>query len=592
MRRTHPRRHSIPAWLLPSLLLSVILSASSLGHAQCYEPPANQAPQVTLSPTYWAPGQTYTVTLSDPQGYFVPYTPRPGFLPATLYVLTTASYDAGAYTTEDPNVTVTNLTLVNSSTITFTATVLGSAPVEADGFGLVCLGYKMTGGPGTIEITPCALPVTPTVSSIVPAAFFAGTSTSVTITGIGFISYGNTYGCSPTQLSITAGTETVSLSNLNVASSTQITATVAPQATDPDVTATVTATNLLLNGPPNSVSATTTAEVLPVPVIQWGSATISGASATNPNPTAVVGNPVNLTIQAASIPTSVSHTSDTWTAGGTNIGAYTPTASSYDTGSVTATTLAGLSLNTYWVYSGKKIPATYTYCAQISGSQYCSPAASAAFTVTGPPNLAMSGMGFSGGLTIQDWTQVNAACITPGIYLVYGNIGITYSGGKCSFSNTAGMTFEPSGSSTGGTFFYVQAVTGGSTSGSINCTNTPTPGLDTEYPYPFFKTGTSDAVDSPATPVNTSGASVSRSEQFAMYLMWTSSIASSIPVPIGFEDWGFSGSASCKSSCNAATSWKAATIASATGTTGGYQKSAASQPNYGYPTWSGLVDCK
>ena len=494
MRRTHPRRHSIPAWLLPSLLLSVILSASSLGHAQCYEPPANQAPQVTLSPTYWAPGQTYTVTLSDPQGYFVPYTPRPGFLPATLYVLTTASYDAGAYTTEDPNVTVTNLTLVNSSTITFTATVLGSAPVEADGFGLVCLGYKMTGGPGTIEITPCALPVTPTVSSIVPAAFFAGTSTSVTITGIGFISYGNTYGCSPTQLSITAGTETVSLSNLNVASSTQIRATVAPQGSDPDVTATVTATNLLLNGPPNSVSATTTAEVLPVPVIQWGSATISGASATNPNPTAVVGNPVNLTIQAASIPTSVSHTSDTWTAGGTNIGAYTPTASSYDTGSVTATTLAGLSLNTYWVYSGKKIPATYTYCAQISGSQYCSPAASATFTVTGPPNLAMS--------------------------------------------------------------------------------------------------GTSDAVDSPATPVNTSGASVSRSEQFAMYLMWTSSVASSIPVPIGFEDWGFSGSASCKSSCNAATSWKAATIASATGTTGGYQKSAAPQPNYGYPTWSGLVDCK
>ena len=91
MRSPTLRSYPIPVWLAPSLPLLLILSASELSRAQCYEPPANQAPQITLSPTYWAPGQTYTVTLSDPQGYFVSYTPGPDLVPATLYVLTAAS---------------------------------------------------------------------------------------------------------------------------------------------------------------------------------------------------------------------------------------------------------------------------------------------------------------------------------------------------------------------------------------------------------------------------------------------------------------------------------------------------------------------
>jgi hypothetical protein len=39
----------------------------------------------TLLPQYWAPGQTYNVTVTDTQGYLSPYS---GSLPTSLYVIT------------------------------------------------------------------------------------------------------------------------------------------------------------------------------------------------------------------------------------------------------------------------------------------------------------------------------------------------------------------------------------------------------------------------------------------------------------------------------------------------------------------------
>ena len=40
-------------------------------HAQCWNGPPDVYPQLTLSPQYWAPGQSYTVTVTNPQGYFI-----------------------------------------------------------------------------------------------------------------------------------------------------------------------------------------------------------------------------------------------------------------------------------------------------------------------------------------------------------------------------------------------------------------------------------------------------------------------------------------------------------------------------------------
>ena len=528
MRPTHPRRHSIPAWLLPSLLLSVILSASSLGRAQCYEPPANQAPQVTLSPTYWAPGQTYTVTLSDPQGYFVSYTPSPGFLPATLYVLTAASYDSGIYYAEDPNVTVTNLTLVNSSTITFTATVLGSAPVEADGIGLVCLGYTMTGSPGTIEITPCALPVTPTVSSIVPAAFFANASTNVTLAGTGFIPDGNTYGCVPTQLTVTAGTETVALSNVSVVSPTQITATVAPQATDPIEPATVVAANYVYNGPPYLVNSNPdTAYILPVPSIENSSGeTISGASAQ----TAVVGQTINLSSVApsasalAALPVPVVFSSNAWTVGGTNIGGYTvvpPTEEDPTTSSATVnpTVLTESDLKTYWTAASTKTPVNYQYCVNIPGlGNTCSPPAKATFNISAPTRV-----------TVSTSHKTFSA--------------IDYPPEKLDWEiNFNAQATSPSGYT--GVYSWVQIVTSAKDvenfqdGSSKTCTGGPALDVGENAPYYPYAEGltTNDLPSDELNLPNETG--VNDNREFQMYFLWNpQSDANSIPVPLGNITW-------------------------------------------------------
>ncbi len=71
-------------------------------HAQCYGAPPGQGPIATLSPQYWAPGQTYNVTVTNPQGQFVdvgvPYT----------YVSTAYYYDMGDSNIEAPYVTVSN----------------------------------------------------------------------------------------------------------------------------------------------------------------------------------------------------------------------------------------------------------------------------------------------------------------------------------------------------------------------------------------------------------------------------------------------------------------------------------------------------
>jgi 3D (Asp-Asp-Asp) domain-containing protein len=157
--------------------------------------------------------------------------------------------------------------LVSPTTITFTAAVAANAPTEPDALALVCLGVTANLDPGSVEITPCAIPITPAISSIQASSWIAGQSTPITITGTGFISTTNPNGCPQTQPSVTAGTENVALSNINVVSATQIIATVTPKATDPAETATVTVSNFLYNGPPDSATAMATAQILPAPKV-------------------------------------------------------------------------------------------------------------------------------------------------------------------------------------------------------------------------------------------------------------------------------------------------------------------------------------
>ncbi len=121
---------TVAGTLLQAATLILLLSPAA-SHAQyaCWDGPLNPIPQgaISLSPQYWAPGQSYQVVLTtSPGGYF----PPESFAPNN-YVITEDSYIAGTYYVQDPNVTVdTFITYVSPTTATFKATVASSAPVE------------------------------------------------------------------------------------------------------------------------------------------------------------------------------------------------------------------------------------------------------------------------------------------------------------------------------------------------------------------------------------------------------------------------------------------------------------------------------
>ena len=195
----------------------------------------------------------------------VPRSPRSLF--PGVFVLTAASLAAQNYTTEDPFVTVTNFAYASPTEVTFTVTVSSAAPTELDGFSLACWGNLLYGDPGFVNITPCAIPVTPAITSIQPDTWIAGHSTNITITGTGFIPTSNPSSCIPSGLAVSAGSENVVLSNVVVVSATQITATVTPAAGNNVVTATVTVSNTVYNPPPDYLTATATATIRPQPPV-------------------------------------------------------------------------------------------------------------------------------------------------------------------------------------------------------------------------------------------------------------------------------------------------------------------------------------
>jgi hypothetical protein len=253
--------------LAPLRLLAVLVFlplSATLCHAQCFDGASGGGVYAIISPSHFAPGQSYNASVTVPSGGFNPDTECP--TPAVLYIVNAASYGQGVYYQEDPFVTVSNLAYVSTTEITFTVTVASNAPTESDAWSDIS-GSGAGGAGGSVwlvsnleavSITPCALAVTPTISSIQPTVFPAGASTPITITGTGFMPTTNVNSCAPTTPSITAGSENVALSNVIVASPTEITLTATPLASDPTEAASVTAANYSLNGPPyylNSNSA-------------------------------------------------------------------------------------------------------------------------------------------------------------------------------------------------------------------------------------------------------------------------------------------------------------------------------------------------
>jgi len=381
----------------------------------------------------------------------------------------------------------------------------------------------------------------PTITSVTPSQWNAGTTVSFTIAG-------NNFGTVPT-VGLTLPCAAVTSATVSAASNTSINASVAIPANCPGGNGAVSVTNHGYGSPLNNVPPTTSAgggntvTIIPYKLqaatITWNSSTISGTT----NQKAVVGQPMALKTNP-NLPAGLAVSSSTWTVGGTNIGGYTPTTTSFATASVTPTTLTATTINFYWVYPASSVPVTYQYCVDLSnGSRTCSPTATATFSkISGPTATGTS--------TTSAWTitPTIATCAVPPVNVKELAFG-TYSGGTtCKPTiTTAGIAFVASpGSSPSGKVEYVQLLV----TNNITFTSADGPtvqnagtGLDNTFPYPSIPTDVNQTNDSPSNslPPNTAGGTIytkaERNFTAKMYLLWTSSIAGSVPVPLGYTQW-------------------------------------------------------
>lgn len=309
----------------------------------------------------------------------------------------------------------------------------------------------------------------------------------------------------------------------------------------------------------------------------------------------VVGQPIILTTPAQ--PSGITATKTTWTVGGTRIANYAPTTASASVTELTDDDLKNSNITFYWVYPDDSISVTYNYCVDIPGADpvhQCSPTAMAAFNVTGPGDELMD---------VDAYDQLNidmiidkppclptSADMSP--YLYYANAsGSDYPSPVNVTGDPQGIKFTPP-ASTSGTYFFVQLVNGDRTTytnGKSSASCVSPPGLDGgNYPYPMQQ-GYDYADDSPDAALGSIYKKVSRTFKATMYLLWTSSIPDSIPVPIDSQDWHIVRGITMNTSYPTSESWTQP-VWDALGTDGdpvNYVDTAPSKSPYGYPTWKG-----
>jgi hypothetical protein len=161
-----------PACKSPSFLpavLSLFVSFCALAaHAQaCPNINPNQQQTFSISPSYWAPGQSYNVVVTGPSGAF--YQSSPGV--TSVYIFDPAQYTPGGPVyLEDPNVTHGLATYIDSQHASFSVSVAAGAPKQGDGLNFTCFQTGIVQPPGFIQITPlrhagCSRPAHPSLDS-------------------------------------------------------------------------------------------------------------------------------------------------------------------------------------------------------------------------------------------------------------------------------------------------------------------------------------------------------------------------------------------------------------------------------------------
>ena len=424
------------------------------------------------------------------------------------------------------------------------------------------------------------------ISSVMPNPLVIGTSGLMTITGSGFSGKGT-----PSIQFDGAGISTV---NASVMSDTEIQAgyAVSCQATSQDVSVSFSGADGAEQS--NMLPIAVALPVAPAPIIQFGGNNVSGTT------NVVVGQQIALTA-SVSLPACMTFSSQSWSIPpGTAVGGYVNAAGTGipDTngGQVKAlppkdtTDPLPLGYTFYWVYPGSSFNMAYQYTMSGGFGSVNSPVATATFSVSGGGGV-MGSAAYSH-LNIENLPSCNTT--TPLFpTMVYGNTTGTIC--KVNLGSTFGVTFTAPSTSSSGAYSYIQIINGDSSTqpGAPSCTFSQ--GIDGNYPYAGLIPNSSplQAVDAPGIQLLASSASsVQRTFSATMFLMWTPNLPNSIPVPIGYQTWGFSGTASCSTVCGTWTNWTA-TANGTPGLVGNFVQSNGSQTSdghttlqFGYPTWN------
>ncbi len=461
----------------------------------------------------------------------------------------------------------------------------------------------------------------------------AGKTYKITINGTGFAPYQYGAGTCWTFAQVTVDIGSVMLSNLKYVSSTELRATVTPDADDPTEAACFTTANgypmvvrAAESATSNATPATGTAgrpctdssgnqgltvPILGEPNILWNDKRISVIGDTDPTPqNAVVGQQIKLITKPKAeelAALGLSFLTNTWTAGpasgpSNNVGGYTMTATETTASTkITQTKLTKPDLTTYWLYPQSDNPLTYQYCVNIPGLSAdeianglnCSRVAKATFNVSGPTATIVP--------TTTAWhvSRPIPVCNSTGKeqMLTFGKLDSKTSTTCNLIVDTPGITFNAtvntlSGSS--GQTEWIQVisantVTGSTVFGTPFTTNGGT-GLDSSLPYNFqypdpVDATTTETDDSPNDGLGVDDANLTRTFAAKMYLMWTSEISGSIPVPLGYVKWVISGTAVANE-----TSTPPWSLASSTPTSKNFHISQdTGTKTHGLPTWSSLV---
>jgi hypothetical protein len=143
--------------------------------------------------------------------------------------------------------------------------------------------------------------------------------------------------------------------------------------------------------------------------------------------------------------------------------------------------------------------------------------------------------------------QLTGCSVQPsGPALVFGSVTGPMPGCTGTTTGTPGIQFTPQGSQPGaGAFKFAQLLTTDtspyySSTGNLTCTSSV--GLDQQYPY-LQQPGVSYVTDAPELPLPPTYTPITRSFNATMYLLWQSGQSGSIPVPLSYQIWQFSGTA-------------------------------------------------